>query len=169
MVHACFPRGRLMSYPESHLKDKVQYYLPPSSPGPLIDYNTSSVTYSYHWPCRAFFCFIYLNTINTSEMSILQVTLLDIDNLPLCSTIPASCFPQSKITTWILCLTCPCYLKAGSSSCHLHTEPQQLRSRLQPLFTVELAIALHSGPACYCTEPASGSVSFHHSSRSGYI
>lgn len=119
------------------------------------------MTHSHPLLCMAFFCFIYLNTINTSEMSIQQVEQ-NADNIYLSAPLLYQPCASPKIITWILCLLCPCYLKAGSSVCHLYTELQQLRSHVESLFTVELAIALHSGSACCCTEPASGSVSFHH-------
>lgn len=87
------PRRGFVSYPESHLKEKVQYYLPLSTSGLqkrliIILHLWYTLTTACAW-----LSFIYLNTINTSEMSIQQVEQYW-QYLPFCSSVPASRFPH---------------------------------------------------------------------------
>lgn len=120
-------------------------------------FNTSFGTQSHYWLCMAFFCFIYLNTINTikrvsnrwaSSLTIIFTLLLLHTSL--------LTFP-SKLITWILYLSFPCNWKAGSSACHLYrTAAAEVTSRV-PVYsqisncpTFRISMLLHRACKWQC-------------------
>lgn len=113
---------RICDFLESHLKEKVQYYLSLSTSGP----QKRSITIPHLWhtltTAYAWLSFIYLNTINTSEMSIQQVKQ-NWQHLPFCSSAPASHFPHPShlnlvyhaLATWKQALLLVTYIQNCSS------------------------------------------------------